>query len=176
MGCLQADLRRGRHLREVPMASVQKIFMAKDGSATFVCPACGRERVFDARAFLDKDPRFDIRCSCGQITPVLLEFRKYFRKKVRLLGFCTVERTGQEYPIEVRDVSLEGVGFALADKTVVPDMLPGDVVEVRFRLDNRAKSLVERRGEIRPLRGEFIGVELFPVAYDKDLGGYLLGT
>jgi hypothetical protein len=35
---------------------------------------------------------------------------------------------------------------------------------------------VERRGEIRTLRGEFIGVEFFPVAYDKDLGGYLLGT
>lgn len=158
------------------MASVHKIFMAKDGSAAFVCPACGREKVFDARAFLDKNPRVDVRCSCGQVTPVLLEFRKYFRKKVHLVGFCTVERTGQEYPIEVRDVSLEGVGFALADKTVVSDMLPGDVVEVRFRLDNRAKSLVERRGEIRTLRGEFVGVEFFSVAYDKDLGGYLLGT
>ncbi len=158
------------------MVEIQKIFMAKDGSAVFVCPSCGREKVFDARPFLDKNPRFDARCSCGAITPALLEFRKSFRKKVRLLGVCIVERTGQEYPIEVRDVSFEGVGFAMADKTVVPDIVVGDVVEVRFRLDNRAKSLVERRGEIRTLRGNFVGVELFPVAYDKELGGYLLGT
>lgn len=158
------------------MAEVQKIFMAKDGSAVFVCPACGQEKAFDARAFLDQSPRFDVRCRCGAVTPVLLEFRKYFRKKVRLVGQCVVERTGQEYSIEVRDVSLEGVGFALADRSVVPDLMPGDVVTVRFRLDNRAKSLVERRGEVRSMRGDFIGVELYPVAYDKQLGGYLIGT
>jgi len=158
------------------MASVQKIFAAKDGSALFVCPACGREKSFDARAVVESSPRFDVRCTCGTVTPVLLEFRKFFRKKVRLVGACLVERSGEEYPIEVRDVSLEGVGFALADRTMVPDIVPGDTVRLRFRLDNQAKSLVDRRGEVRTIRGEFVGVELHPVAYDRDLGAYLIGS
>jgi hypothetical protein len=158
------------------MASVQKIFAAKDGSGLFVCSVCGREKSFDVRAFLNVSPRFDVRCTCGTVTSVLLEFRKFFRKKVRLVGACRVERSGEEYPIEVRDVSLEGVGFALVDRRNVPDIVPGDTVRLRFRLDNHAKSLVDRQGEVRTIRGEFIGVELHPVAYDRDLGAYLIGS
>ncbi len=50
----------------------------------------------------------------------------------------------------------------------------GDVLTVQFRLDCPPQSLIQRRAEVRNIRGDLIGVSFFRSEYDKELGFYLL--
>ncbi len=165
---------------------MEKIFVDKHGSAVFRCPHCGFTRQFNASSYRDKDSRIKIKCQCGEVVPVLIEFREFFRKQVELFGHGVVlstltgrsmlHRTREKFPLKIEDLSMNGLRFCLVpDLGKEPDALEvDDVLSVQFRLDNRSRDLIERKVVIRNVYGSSYGVSFIRSEYDKELGFYLL--
>jgi hypothetical protein len=160
--------------------SMEKVYADSQGRATFLCPHCAGKIDFDASAYRDRDSRIRIKCRCGQSTPVLIEFRKFYRREVSLTGSCRVHRTGMMLGIRVHDLSMSGLSFTIEfrddsrSQSEGSEITVGDVVSVQFHLDNQARTLVQRRAEVRNIRMGRYGISFFRTEYDKDLGFYLL--
>lgn len=159
---------------------MEKVYADSRGRAIFLCPHCGGKIDFDASAYRDRDSRIRIKCRCGQSTPVLIEFRKFYRREVSLTGRCRVHSTGAVLGIRVHDLSMSGLSFSIEarddslNQNEGMDLVVGDVLSVQFHLDNQAQTLVQRRAEVRNVREGRYGISFFRSEYDKDLGFYLL--
>ncbi len=148
---------------------MEKIFVDKQDSAVFRCPHCDFTRHFNASGYRDKDSRVKIKCQCGEVVPVLIEFREFFRKQVELFGHGMVlstltgrsmlHRSREKFPVKIEDLSMNGLRFRLAPELGrEPDVLEvDDVLSVQFRLDNRARALIERKAVIRNVYGSSCG-------------------
>ncbi len=100
------------------------------------------------------------------------ERRKHFRKTVRLHGECVNRRNGERHGIRIENLSFSGAKLILPRP---PKTRPADTLFIRFDLDDRKNSRIERR--LKPTRihqhtiaGEFVD----PPAYDPKLGFYFL--
>lgn len=165
---------------------MEKIFVDKHETALFHCPHCGFTRQFDASVYKNKDSRIKIKCQCGETVPVLIEFRKFFRKDVELFGYGVVLSSAngsdelaasrEKFPIVVRDLSMNGLSFSIGAGSGADLGEPrvGDVILLQFRLDNRSRDLIERKAEIQNVHGARFGVSFLRSEYDKELGFYLL--
>ncbi len=65
-----------------------KVFVTREGRATFVCPQCECPRTVEVsrNAQLAGASRVRVKCPCGHQYPVTLERRRFFRKAVNLNG------------------------------------------------------------------------------------------
>ncbi len=155
---------------------MEKVYADKQGRAVFQCPECAFKTAFDASGYRDKDSRIKIKCRCGVSVPVLIEFREYYRRPVSLAGWCHVHRTEDLLEIRVNDLSMSGLSFTVESGTVAEpaELEIGDVLTLQFRLDRPPHDLIQRRGEVRNIRENAIGVRFSKSEYDKELGFYLL--
>jgi hypothetical protein len=155
---------------------MQKVFADKQGQAVFLCPHCGFTTSFDASAYKDRDSRIAVKCRCGKKVSLLVEFRKFYRRAVSLVGQCENHRTKETLDIRLHDLSMSGLSFSVASNRVeeASPFQVGDVLTLQFRLDYPPKDLIQRRAEVRNMRGDVIGVHFFRSEYDKELGFYLL--
>ncbi len=154
-----------------------KVYADKQGKAVFHCPHCGFVTEFDASAYRNRDSRIKIRCRCGESLTMLVEFREYYRRPVSLIGTCRVHRTGKDFEMKVHDLSMSGLSFSLelpASDQGGAHIEVGDVVTVQFRLDAPPENVVQRKAEVRNVRGGAIGAKFSKSEYDKELGFYLL--
>jgi len=155
---------------------VEKVYADKQGQAVFQCPHCGFNTTFDASGYQNRDSRIKIKCRCGESVSVLIEFRKFYRRAVALIGQCHNHRTKELSGIRVHDLSMSGMSFSveLKENGGKALMNVGDVLTVQFRLDYPPQALIQRRAEVRNVRGNLVGVSFFRSEYDKELGFYLL--
>lgn len=155
---------------------MQKVFADKQGQAVFLCPHCGFTTSFDVSAYRERDSRIAVKCRCGKKVPLLVEFRKFYRRAVSLLGQCENHSTKEFLDIRLHDLSMSGLSFSVASNRTkeTPPFQIGDVLTVQFKLDYPPRDLIQRRAEVRNMRGDVIGVQFFRSEYDKELGFYLL--
>lgn len=155
---------------------MDKVFADKQGKAVFQCPQCGFKTAFDASGYRNRDSRIKIKCRCGAHVPVLIEFREFYRRPVSLPGWCHVHRTEELLEIRINDLSMSGLSFSIdAPESVDGGGVEiGDALTLQFRLDRPPHDLIQRRGEVRNVRDNVIGVRFSKTEYDKELGFYLL--
>lgn len=154
---------------------MDKIFADKKGQAVFRCPQCGFERIFDASGYRERDSRIKIRCRCGKVSEVLVDFREFFRKEVYLPGECDIPRLQHTLPITVRDLSLGGVKFEFTTGLGADIALRKDEpITVRFRLDTSTQPLLTRKALLTSVHANFCGAHFIRGEYDKELGFYLM--
>lgn len=155
---------------------MEKVHADKQGRAVFQCPECGFKTAFDASGYRDRDSRIRIRCRCGKSVPLLVEFREYYRRPVSLPGWCHVHRTEALLEIRIKDLSMSGLSFSIESKEAEEpkDVAVGDVLTLQFRLDRPPHDLIQRKGEVRNVREDGVGVRFSKSEYDKELGFYLL--
>ena len=83
--------------------------------------------------FKDTHKRLKAKCKCGEVFQLTLEFRKYYRKNVRLAGEYFVQGKNEKGEIVIEDISATGIRFAsLRPHYISRD----DIVELKFTLDN----------------------------------------
>ena len=154
-----------------------RAFLDNDRTAVFKCPKCDIIKSMDVSQYskMDRFIRFSARCCCGHSFKVVLERRKYYRKKVKLAGKCSLKNGAHEFSIVVRDLSRQGLGFEIWDRE---PFKAGDVLTVEFKLDNDSQTLIRKDVKVQLVSGKSIGAEFFSVdphnVYDKELGFYLL--
>ena len=152
-----------------------EVFVHKKVVVSFRCPECGLEKSIDAEKIKDVS-HWKVNATCRRCSHkfrVSFNFRKYYRKETSLHGLLyasyeTLEPLGD---VTITDVSLTGMGF----QSERWPLRKGDVVVVRFLLDDEAESPIEKEIEITSVRGTKIGaVFLETGGFDAVLGKYIL--
>lgn len=157
--------------------------IARDGSlltfyvdikdqVTLVCPKCNAKRSLDATPFKEARTAMKVNCVCGEVFRCAFEFRKHFRKKVRLDGVYSDLKSKESGPVLIDNLSIEGVGFnVLNEKHAIQH---GNVLTLRFKLDNKQGTDVERTIKITSVRGVSVGGLFMGGSRNKTVGFYLM--
>jgi hypothetical protein len=150
---------------------MKKVYVNDTNQATIICPKCGFEKNVDVTNFKDTQKRLKAKCQCGETHRITIEFRKKYRKDVRLPGEYIIQGKGERGEIIIRELSLTGVRFeSLKPHQISTD----DILEMKFRLDNPLRSEIRKLVEVIWIRDRIVGAHYTETKlYEKDLGFYL---
>jgi hypothetical protein len=149
-----------------------KFFVDSQNQATIRCPKCGISRTFDAAELKVASTWLKVTCKCGETFRSVIEFRKRYRKHVKLPGKYKHLHSTKRGEMIVVDLSLTGLGFT----TSTPHGLEvGDHLEVFFILDNNFRSELRLKVIVRSIKDLSVGAERTDtLLYSEDLGFYLM--
>lgn len=149
-----------------------KIFYTNDtNQVTIICPNCNFTKDKNAINFKNAKKTLKAKCRCGEIFRFTIEFRKHYRKKVKLSGEYAIKETGKKGDITVEDLSMSGIRFVnLGSHPISPD----DLLEVKFKLDNQMRSEIYKQARVIWVKDNMIGAQFSELkTFKSDLGFYL---
>lgn len=164
---------------------MQVIIHAGDkGSAFMHCPQCGASKKITTSSYrvINQAAGIELTCpACDHTYNVLINFRKYYRKKTNLRGIYTIAAAdiGNCYDFDttavvtIGNISRTGIGFRMKNSINVE---VDDILKIRFILDDKKKSVVEKKAIVKRVDKDFIGAEFTrAIDYrDKELAFYLM--
>ena len=150
---------------------MKKVYADETNIATIICPKCGLERKMDVTDFKDTHKRLKAKCRCGEVFRFTLEYRRHYRKKVRLQGEYSVQGKDEQGEILIEDISVSGIRFACLKPHYISR---NDTVELKFTLDNPRRTQIQGLVTIIWIIDRNVGAEFVdPKSLEKDLGFYL---
>jgi hypothetical protein len=150
---------------------MKTVYVDDTNQATIICPQCGFKINVDATKFKKAQKKLKAKCGCGAVFHISLEFRRHFRKKVRLHGDYVVKGRNEKGEIIVEDISASGVRFASLEPHYISR---NDTVELKFTLDNSMKTKICKLIRIVWIIDRNVGAEyIYPKPLEKDLELYL---
>ena len=148
----------------------------RDGnSATLICPGCGLVRQVSVARFRNDRHTLSVRCRCGHVYNVLLDFRRHFRKPTSLAGtYVSRDPAGPGGGvIRIVNISRSGVGFTVSGRHRIE---PGQELQIEFQLTDRNKSVLKKPAVVRTVQDNTVGCEFLCTGeLDKALGFFLQG-
>lgn len=113
------------------------------------------------------------RCSCDYKFMIKLNFRRFFRKDVKLFGTFShpTSQSERSYSMVVTNLSMSGLRFEVSERV---NIKKGDTLRVTFTLDNQLARVIDKDVIVRHLDQSKFGCEFVKLAYEeKDIGFYL---
>jgi len=149
---------------------MEKVYVGHTNRVKIICPKCELEKNINVFKFKTTHKRLKAKCKCGEVFRFTLDFRKYYRKNVRLTGEYFVQEEKGEVLIE--DISKTGINFA----TLKPhNFSKDDLVELKFNLDNPMRTEVRTRVKILWINDRTVGAQFNdPQLLEKDLVLYMI--
>jgi hypothetical protein len=156
------------------------VFPREDGLVLLTCEACGHQEPVSAALFDQLGKTIAVSCSCGNRFAVVLEKRRAIRKSVRLQGYFSVGGESGAIGADgtlwgmmvVEDLSKAGLRFTTAKANL---LRPGDLLTVRFNLDNTNQALINKPARVVAVTGRGVGCRFEGADnYDITLGFYLM--
>lgn len=129
-------------------------YVNTEGITILQCPQCGNSKTIDTNGKDYALKKFKATCRCGAILRGQFEFRRHYRKKVRLSGTYLHPESGVRGNIVIENISLMGIGFTCLRKH---GYRKGDELEITFTLDDRQQSKVTLPVTVVYTRERFIG-------------------
>ena len=150
---------------------MKKVYVDDDNQSIIICPKCGFEKNVDVTKFKDTPKKLKAKCKCGETHRFTIEFRKTYRKDVRLAGEYIAQKKDDKGEIIVRELSLAGIRF----ESLKPHKIYlNNILEVKFKLDNPLKSEIRKLVKVIWIKDRFVGANFTETKfYEKDLGFYL---
>jgi hypothetical protein len=151
------------------------VHVRDDNSATLICPGCGLVRQVPAARFRNDRHTLSVRCRCGHVYNVLLDFRRHFRKPTSLAGTYNSRNPGGPVSgvIRIVNISRSGVGFTVSGRHRFE---PGQELQIEFQLTDRNKSVLKKPVVVRMVQDNTVGCEFLCTGeLDKALGFFLQG-
>jgi hypothetical protein len=89
----------------------QSVFVNSENKAVFTCPQCTKSKTVDVSKILFSTNKIslNIKCPCGNIFPVRIERRKFYRKETNLQGVFLLGNNSKEFPMTVNNISRSGI-------------------------------------------------------------------
>jgi len=154
------------------MAEV-KTFVRNNNTATVICPACNRAKHISAEPYRHKKHAIRVRCACGEVFTLRLDFRRHYRKLTNLPGtyaIITPDTPGGGL-IHIRNISRSGIGFTVSGRH---NLKKGLRIILTFKLNDRKQTNLRKEAIVRSVKGNYIGCEFPPNdPVEKALGFYL---
>jgi len=117
------------------------VYVDDTNQASISCPECGFSKNIDITNFKNTQKSAKAKCGCGESFRFTLEFRKNYRKNVRLPGEYIVKKTGEKGDVIIRDLSLTGIRF----ESLKPHQISAnDILQMKFKLDNPVRSEIRK--------------------------------
>ncbi len=151
------------------------VHIRDNNAATLVCPACGLVRQIAVAKFRNDRHTLAIRCRCGHVYSVLLDFRRHFRKPTSLAGtYVSRDPAGPGGGvIRILNISRSGVGFTVSGRHRI---LPGQELQIEFQLTDRNRTVIKKQAVVRTVQENTVGCEFVCGGdLDKALGFFLQG-
>ena len=149
--------------------------LVKEGdTATISCPICLKAKKISVARYREQNKReLRIKCSCGNIFCLCLEYRKHPRKPVKLLGKCiNLSKHRERQDIIIKNISLGGIGFYPFRKHRTQKE---DRLEVSFLLNDRNNTPIDADAIVRAAGTDYICCEFnASETFTASLGFYLL--
>ena len=152
--------------------NIMKTLYTNDtNQVTIICPKCNFMKDKNAANFKNAKKVLKAKCRCGEVFRFTIEFRKHYRKKVKLPGEYTIKETGKKGEMAVEDLSMSGIRFVnLGSHQISPD----DMLEVKFKLDNQMRSEIYKQVRIVWVKDNVMGAQFIEEkSFKSDLGFYL---
>jgi len=158
----------------------QSVFPRGDGLVLLTCPHCGIQEPVSVDQFDQLGNAVRVTCPCKNRFNVMLEKRRFFRKTVRLDGYFSLSQESESNeasnttwgPMVVTDISKTGLQFTSRKANLIH---LGDLLMVRFNLDNENQSLIHKPARVISVSGQEVGCQFEGADnYDITLGFYFM--
>ncbi len=149
-----------------------KVFINTDNEGKVSCPHCFKASSISVAGHRTTGRPVRIKCHCGQTFSVVLEYRKFHRKKVHLFGkLLDLATRTERFEILITSLSVTGLGFEVKS---THDIRVDDCFEVVFTLDDRFDSTIQEEIVIKRVQDHAIGAEFRDTEkYNFDLDFYI---
>ncbi len=154
---------------------MEKIYVhvSQDNYISFSCPYC--EKAYRVSVAKYKNTRHKIvtRCKCEKRLVIQLNFRRFYRKSVDIVGgFRNLSSgSGQWISMNVINLSMTGLRFTAVGAVGINK---DDTLRVKFTLDNKSADSIDKEVVVRDVVNGQFGCEFKNLAYEeKELGFYL---
>ena len=151
-------------------------FISSGDIAIIICPNCNKSRNVSIAKYRDKKHSIKVRCECRHGFIVQLDFRRHYRKETNLEGiYQMVPPAFGSGRLYILNISKSGVGFTIGMKLSGKNsILAGQQMNIRFHLDNKKASEIEKIITVKSVNENYIGGQFIETkAFEKDLGFYL---
>jgi len=150
---------------------METIYTDDTNRVSIICPKCGHEQNIDTTKFKDAQKKLQGKCRCGEPYQFTIEFRKRYRKDVRLPGKYSILGKGEKEEIIIRELSFTGIQL----ESLKPhQILKDDTLEVTFKLDNPRRSKIRKLAKVIWVRDRIVGAHYIETKlYENDLEFYL---
>lgn len=150
-----------------------KVHVAGKNHVPFSCPHCEKTYELPTSTLKKNKNTFVARCKCQKRFEVFLDFRRYYRKSVKIVGEVKEQSfdSDKRYAMTVMNLSMSGLRFKTLN---FPGINNGDNLHVQFTLDNQRADFIDKEVVVRNSGGQEYGCEFTNPAYEeKELGFYL---
>jgi hypothetical protein len=150
-----------------------KVHVDGNNHVSFSCPHCEKTYHLPIRKLKVNKHNLVGRCKCQKRFEVLLDFRRYYRKSVKIVGEVTNQSfdSDKRYAMTVVNLSMSGLRFKILNSASINK---GDSLQVQFSLDNQRADFIDKEVVVRNSGGQAFGCEFTNPAYkEKELGFYL---
>lgn len=157
-----------------------RVFAREDGLVLLTCPDCGLQESVSVKRFEKDGGSLRVDCPCHKLFAAVLEKRQFFRKSVRLDGYFSL---GGDLGMDgssgsiwgqmiVNDLSRAGLRFSTEKAHLIK---PGDLLVVRFNLDNTSRALIQKTARVITVNESSIGCRFEGEdSFDITLGFYFM--
>jgi hypothetical protein len=154
-----------------------KVHVAQDNYISFSCPYCEKSYRVSVAKFKNTKHKLGTRCTCRKRFEVELNFRRFYRKGVNIVGEYKhlSSGSGEWLLMTVMNLSMSGLRFKAIGQTGIKK---GDALRVKLSLDNKKDDPMDKEVVVRDVGGGGqYGCEFINLAYEeKELGFYLFST
>lgn len=158
----------------------QRVFVREDGLVLLTCPHCGLQESVTMARFETLGNALTVQCACRKRFAAVLEKRRSVRKAVQLDGYFTFagehgpeDAKGNIWgPMVVKNLSKSGLCFYSPRVNLIH---PGDLLMVRFNLNNSNKALIHKKAQVVSIHKNEVGCRFEGAdEYDITLGFYFM--
>ena len=181
---VQINIEESMRMEQTAQQMQVIIHSGPKGRAFMHCPQCGASKRISTSSYrvINQAAGIELTCpTCGHKYKALINYRDFYRKKTNLRGIYTIATTeiDQAFDFEttsvvtIGNISRTGIGFKMKN-TINVEI--GDVLKVRFILDDKRKSIVEKKAIVKRIDKNLVGAEFArAIDYrDKELAFYLM--
>ena len=147
---------------------MKKVYVGENNRTLIICPKCGFERNVDAMTLKTATNILKVKCKCRETFQIALEYRKHYRKEVRLTGEYIAQKSRERGEVIIRELSLTGIRL----ESVKPHRISiDDMLEMKFILDNPMRTEILKLAKVIWVKDRIIGVNFS----EKELYAQVLG-
>ena len=134
---------------------------------TVLCPHCEIPFHISPWEYKNDNREVAISCDCSKQFRLLLNFRRFHRRNVILVGEAInlSMHDGTWTVMTIMNLSMGGLRFKVLEPI---DIQKGDKIRVRFTLDSPQEEVVDKEVIVRNTRDNEFGCEFMSLADDQD--------
>jgi len=155
----------------------KKIYINENNEGNFVCKLCGFSKIFDATKFINSKKSVKVVCKCGGLNRFTLEFRKFYRKDLNIIGKVDFKnkKITKTFLINIRNISQTGIGFIVLKKDFTSLLNLNDKLTITFKLNSTKRTIeIVKECIVKFIENDNIGVEFSDINYQKEIGFFLM--